>query len=448
MEHIVLNKGTKVWNWCNNNPTKAIIIWGIFVRLTIAFLYGHITLYPDSNDYIILAERLLQFNLSGYEGERPPGYPFVLCLTSISNIGTVIIQFLIGICTLLITYRTFCSAKLRREFALITTLLIASYLPSVFFEFAILTESITLFLITSIFYCFARQIKKSRLHTVYCISISLLCSYLVLTKMFYIYLPILLFIALAFRYKLCIKEFLIRGSSILVIPLLLFFGWSYINKINTGYFTSSTFYGFNIAQNCVNFAEHTTPEYQEIGNIYAKYRDKDTKTKEVAMTIWEAYPELRNNTGLSFPDLSKKLYGYSIATIKKNPSSYLKQVFISWRDFWKTSLYWESYSFSIPQASIPILYICYMERIVLQMVKILFVLLIPYNIVQAIRRREISLQATFTFAIFIASILQAFATYGTNSRFSYPFEILIIISVCLNIREYKNYIYEKRKTVF
>lgn len=80
MEHIVLNKGTKVWNWCNNNPTKAIIIWGMFVRLTIAFLYGHITLYPDSNDYTILAERLLQFNLSGYEGERPPGYSFFFML--------------------------------------------------------------------------------------------------------------------------------------------------------------------------------------------------------------------------------------------------------------------------------------------------------------------------------------------------------------------------------
>lgn len=219
----------------------------------------------------------------------------------------------------------------------------------------------------------------------------------------------------------------------LVIPLFVFLGWSYVNKKNTGYFTSTTFYGFNLAQNCVNFAEKTTPEYAPIGNIYAKYRDNRISDKEIAMTIWEAYPELESETGLSFPDLSNRLYNYSIATIKENQTAYLQQVFISWRDFWKTSLYWEYDKFAIPHANEILLYICYLERILLQLIKIAFIILIPYNISRGIKQKKITPQLTISIIVFTASILQAFVTYGTNSRFSFPFEMLIVLSVILNV---------------
>ena len=37
--------------------------------------------------------------------------------------------------------------------------------------------------------------------------------------------------------------------------------------------------------------------------------------------------------------------------------------------------------------------------------------------------------------IFMASVLQAILTYGTNNRFSFPFEFLIIISGLLYFKE-------------
>jgi hypothetical protein len=209
--------------------------------------------------------------------------------------------------------------------------------------------------------------------------------------------------------------------------------------VNTGYFVPTTFYGFNLAQNCVNFAENTTPEYAEAGRIYAKYRCKGNTDKELAMTIWEAEPELKEKTGLSFPDLSAKLYDYSIATIKENPADYLKQVFVSWRDFWKTSLYWKYDSAAIPHTNNAILYICYAERILLQLIKILFVLLIPYNIIRTVRDRKLSSPLVISIVVFTASVLQALVTYGTNSRFSFPFEILIVLSVIASVKAH----YEK-----
>ena len=315
-----------------------------------------------------------------------------------------------------------------KESALVITLMFAYYIPTVFFEMTVLTETLTLFVICLIFYFFFEEIsgEKTRLSW-----LVILCSYLVLIKPFYIFLP---FVLLAI---LLIKKKLARYILIFVFPLLAFLGWSYVNKVNTGYFVSTTFYGFNLAQSCVSFAEKTTPEYQEIGNIYAKYRDNRTTHKEEAMVIWEAYPELTELTELSFPDLSNKLYDYSIATIKENPASYLKQVFISWCDFWKTSLYWEPHNFAVPKASQPMLYITYVERILFQLIKILFVLFIPYNIIRGVRERKIEPPFIISLVVLTASLLQAFVTYGTNSRFSFPFEALILVSVALNLIAYR-----------
>lgn len=380
--------------------------------------------------------------MQGYAGERSPGYPLLICLTGFSDILMVVIQSLLGICTLIIVYKTMISVGIKNGLSLNVTLLLSCYLPIIFFEVALLTETLTLFIISILFFLFFKLVKNREYSSSTCWGLAFLCGYLILIKPFYIFLPFLFVIILLCK-KNKIETIWAKYILFLLIPSFIFLGWSFVNKVNTGYFVSSTYYGFNLAQNCVNFAEKTTPEYREIGDIYAKYRDNNVSDKEKAMTIWEAYPELTEKTGLSLPDLSRKLYDYSIATIKINPVAYMKQVFVSWCDFWKTSLYWESNNFGVQQTSQIIFYICYTERILLQVVKVLFVLFIPFNIVSCIRKRKITPQLTISLIVLIASVLQAFATYGTNSRYSFPFEILIVISVLLNYMQYLKY---KRKT--
>lgn len=422
-----------IWAWAIDNPVKTIIITGVIIRLVLAMVYQHITLYPDSEDYFVLANRLLALDLSGYEGQRSPGYPVLLAISNLSPTIIILLQACMGIATLILIYKTCLTLDISKKLSLIVTLILAFYLPTIFFEFSLLSETLTLLFTILVFYLFINIWKDKSNHY---LLLGLSCGYLVLIKPFYIFLPIILFLLL-FLKSSSNKKHLLRAIYILIIPAIVFLGWSYVNKTNTGYFTSTTFYGFNLAQNCVSFAEKTTPEYTEIGEIYAKYRDNRISDKEIAMTIWEAYPELEEKTGLSFPDLSKKLYDYSITTIKKNPGEYIKQVFISWRDFWKTSLYWEYDSVALPYANNIILYICYAERILLQLLKIMFVLLIPYNIIRSIRKCKLTTATIISLIVLTASVLQALATYGTNSRFSFPFEVVIVLSVLLNIIEYR-----------
>ncbi|MDH6308590.1 4-amino-4-deoxy-L-arabinose transferase-like glycosyltransferase [Dysgonomonas sp. PFB1-18] len=442
----------KIWQWLNTYPVGTIVFTAILFRIAILFLYGQITPYPDSEDYIALGNKLLHLDLSGYEGERSPGYPFLLALFSLpffSSHGVILllipfVQMLAGIFTLILLYKICLIVNIRKEVALAVSLFFSCYLPTVFFEFAILTESLTLLVVMLVFYYFFRYLYQEK--TIgKLILVTLLCTYLVLIKPFYIFLPFILFAFLLLQKKpsvSVVSKYLIMW----LIPLLAFLGWSYVNKVNTGHFVSTTFYGFNLAQNCVSFAEKTTPKYREIGETYARYRDNRVSDNEEAMVIWDAYFELLEKTGLSYPDLSALLYDYSIATIKKNPVSYLKQVFVSWRDFWKTSLYWERYGFGVSEAAGAVLYISYAERILLQFAKILFVLLIPYNIVVAVRQRQVSPVLVISVVVLTASVLQAFATYGTNSRFSYPFEMLMVVSVVLNMVEYIQS-RKKKKTV-
>ncbi len=427
--------------WIEDNPVKTIILTGIFIRMLIAMLYQHITMYSDSTDYINLAEHILKLDFPGYGGERSPGYPLLLAATNMSYLFTVILQSASSIASLVLTYKTALIVGINKKASFFATICLSCYVPMALFEFSILSETLTLFTITAIFYLFF-SIRPEKGEISYNRLLVVLCGFLILIKPFYIFLPVLLFLLLFFN-RIPKREILFKHIYIAIIPATLFLGWSYVNKVNTGYFTSTTFYGFNLAQNCVNFAEKTTPEYAEIGRIYAKYRDGTDSEKETAMTIWLAEPELREKTGLSFPGLSAKLYDYSIATIKENPIDYLKQAFVSWCDFWKTSLYWEYGSVAVPHANDVILYVCYAERIVLQLIKILFVLIIPYNIIRTVREKNLSPPFVISIVVLTASILQALITYGTNSRFSFPFELLIVLSVIANWEGFR-----KRKRSF
>jgi hypothetical protein len=162
-----------------------------------------------------------------------------------------------------------------------------------------MVESFTLFFITLLFLQLANGfLDKKDWKTDFLVSF--LLGYLVLIKPFYVFLPFLIYgfsILKNFNFKRIIN----RKLSVFIFPLLVYFGWSYVNKINTGHYVSTSFLGLNLSQNCVYFAENTTPEYQWIGDVYAKYRmqnlsKNDTIKNEIykqdmAMTIWHAKKE-------------------------------------------------------------------------------------------------------------------------------------------------------------
>jgi 4-amino-4-deoxy-L-arabinose transferase-like glycosyltransferase len=433
----------KLFSFIKSREIRILIFVGLLFRFILSVLYFNVTQFPDSDSYIKLSDYLLNFDLHGYDGNRSPGYPFLIFLAFGLQKLVVLYQLILGIITSIFWYKILLKLQFNPKLSLYISLFIESFLHVYFYETAILAEAFVLFFITLFFYQLANGYLDKK-HWKIDILMGFLLGYLVLIKPFYVFLPFLIYglsVIKNFNFKRIINQRII----ILLFPLFAYFGWSYINKINTGYFVSTSFLGLNLAQNCVNFAENTTPEYQWIGDIYAEYRikniaendtiKKDINKHDLAMTIWDAQEELLAKKNNVFNDLSNDLGKYAIATIKKNPIQYTKQVIgKSWFNFWKTSIYWNYHNFFVPFSNKICLLIWYIQNVILLFFKFAFLLLSPYYIIEFFKTRKLSFEFIATIIILATSILQALTTYGTNSRFSYPFEFLMIIIVLSFIR--------------
>ena len=435
----------KLFSFIKSREIRILIFVGLLFRLVLSILYFNVTRFLDSYGFIELSKYLLDFDLSGYDGTRSPGYPFLIFLAFGSQKLVVLYQFAIGIITSVFWYKILLKQRFSSKFALYIALFLESFLHVYFYETSIMVEAFTLFFITLVFFQLANGFldKKDWKTDVF---VSFLLGYLVLIKPFYVFLPFLIYgfsVIQNFNFKRIINQKII----IFLFPLFIYFGWSYVNKINTGHFVSTSFLGLNLAQNCVYFAENTTPEHQWIGDIYAKYRiknstendtiKKDANKRDIAMTIWHARKELQSKKNNNLPDLSNDLGQYAVATIKKNPIQYAKQVICrSWMDFWKTSIHFNYLNFLVPFSNKICLGFWYMQSALLLFFKFSFLILSPFFIIQFFRTQKISFEFITVVIILTTSILQAMATYGSNSRFSYPFEFLMIIIVLSFIRKY------------
>lgn len=417
---------------------QLLVMFGFFYRLIFVLIYCNVTLFPDSEGYITLSQYLLNFDLSGYDGTRSLGYPFLIFLSAGSTKFVLIFQHILGIITSIFWYKILLKLQFSLKTALYITIFLESFLHVFFYETAILTEAFTLFFVSLLFLELASGFLDKKNWKIDAL-VGLLLGYLVLIKPFYVFLPFVIY-GLSILKQFNFKRIITQKIIILIFPVFAYFGWSYVNKINTGYFVSTTFFGLNLAQNCVYFAENTTPQYQWIGTIYAKYRQKNLKEnetlkrntfpKDLAMTIWDAQEELLSKRNNNFPILSQDLGRYAITTIKINKMRYAQQVICrSWFDFWKTEIYWNYDKFIIPFSNKAFLALWYIQSAILLTVKFSFLFLCPLYIFRFFKNKEISFEFIAVVIVFSTSVLQALVTFGNNSRFSYPFEFLMVIVV-------------------
>jgi 4-amino-4-deoxy-L-arabinose transferase-like glycosyltransferase len=419
--------------YLNNHPLLFLIICGITVRLFILLIYQQITIYPDSSGYLELGDRLLNFNLEHYEGQRSPGYPALIFFSGGNLWVTVCIQMFLGVAASVYIYKTLFYLGFISQKAALISIACTTMMHVLFFETAILTEAFTLFFIALSLYLilkyfiYQNNFKKD-------IILGLVLGILVINKPFYIYIPFVIY-GLYILHRFSFRKIFSSKLVVFVLPLVSFLGWSAVNLHNTGYFTSTTFYGFNMAQNCVSFAEDVPDDYAAIRDIYVKHREIAVRqNKDVAMSIWFAYDELKSATQLPFPELSHKLSLYAREAIARNPGGYARQILTSWTAFWSTEIHWDYYNFALPNSNKAMAVIWLAQKIILLAAKFIFVLLMPYYIYLWFRNKKITPVLIIVCLVLATSLLQAIATYGNNSRFSFPFEYMMVAVVLYTFR--------------
>lgn len=413
------------------NPIRNIVLYGIFFRIFLFFIfYSSPTFYPDTESYIELAKHITSFNLHGYNGFRTLGYPLIISILNENLYYVVFFQFILGISSMILWYKTLINYNFGLKNSFIVACVLGSFINVFFYETCILVESLVLFLMSILFYFISSKILDN-LNYFSILGLSLFFSFLILVKPFYAFLPFLIFLFLVIK-KPRIKIFFSRNIIILIFPLLSYFGICYINKINTNYFVSTTYFGLNLSQNCVYFAENTPNEFDWISKPYVHYREKAIReNKDVAMSIWYAHDAgAFEKYNLSFQELSFELGKFAKSAIKENPLKYLEQVvFRSWLNFWKPTIKYNDENFNFKFAGKIKSGIWYFQYIVLLLFRLFFIALIPYYIYKFIITKRLDDEIIIILIVFINSILQAIVTFGSNDRFSYPFEFIMIIIV-------------------
>jgi hypothetical protein len=412
-----------------------LVIFGLIFRMLFCFFNQNVLLTNDSQTYMDLAKLISSGSISGYFGGRSPGYSLLICLLGNSIELVVLFQIIIGILSSVFWYRILNYFKFNLIVSFSISLVFSSFLHVLSYEHAILIESFNLFTITLLIYY---VIKNKILETAFCLAI------LVLLKPFYMYLPFVIFayfIYNNFNWKAIIKQHLM----VLILPLFVFISWSYVNFLNTGYFVSSTYFGLNKIQNCVNFIEKAPAEFNWIKTPYLKQRALHSENGlGNPMCIWYAVDKGDfDYNKMSFPQLSNEFGKCADETIKNNFGLYLKQViFLSFKEFWNV----EMVSANSFENNKGLLYVWNFERIFLRIVKTIFLFLIPVYIFRFLKNRLFTIELLLILIVLSTAILQALVVYGSNARYGFPFEFIMITIVLLFIKN--NFFFKKDEATF
>lgn len=428
-------------NNIEKNPLKWLLIYSLAVRLLVLFFYDGYTIVNDSQDYIDLSQWLSTFNLNGYTGERTPGFPLIIALMGGNLQWVIYFQLLLGLFNVYLIFDITKISTNNNLTAFVVAFLCTSFLHFVYYEMAIMTETLSLSLITLLFWFILKfDVFNPNCSWLKLFVLSFLCVFLYFTRPFFIYLPMLLTLFFIFKnFNNNYRSILVKISFILVLPIISFYSWSKLNEKNIGIFGSTYYLGYNLSQTATPFFEKADDNDAVIRDVLVKHRDSILihNPTQLPMSVWYAYDELLEKTKLTPQELSLELSRISKNLFKNHPVLYLKQVFISWMDFWFEKLMWnpEKITSTVVRKGLIGLWIIIQQYLGL-IINLLF-------LVFSIKKIWISLKnkfRTFDFELLIittvlaGSIAQALVAYGSNARFSFPFFALIVYFVIINLK--------------
>ncbi|WP_142783787.1 glycosyltransferase family protein [Changchengzhania lutea] len=436
----------KLYAFILKRPLQNLLLIGITLRVLILIFYDGVTIFPDSKTYVELSSHITNLDFNNYSGRRTPGFPLLISLAGGSLYLTIIFQQVIGLLNIILIYDFSLNKILNKATAFWITLITSTFMHFIFYEFAILTETLSLFLTILTFWLIQKyNLLNSEGHIKYYIITSIVMGFLYLTRPMFIYFPVIFICFFLIKnYKSGLKKLITPIFIIALFPAISFYTWCSLNKKNIGYFTSSYFIGYNLAQTATSFFEKVPDEDKEIRDIFLKHRSyiEENKTEDYPMTVWYAYPDLREATKLSPHDLSHKLGEISKALFKKYPHLYLRQVLVSWLDFWGTGSTFlvnkEKFKNVVPK------YLVYgiwkiIQQYLLILINILFVIFSARRIFQFVKSKfnYFDLDLFLVLIVIGGSVAQALVAYGNNSRFVFPFLPLIVYFVIVNLIELK-----------
>ncbi len=355
---------------------RHILAFGLLIAVSILIKSASWQLTPqvfnDTAGYIVPAFSLLDGRGYGAQenGFRTPTYPLFLA-TILSTVNRtpltecqdahrpvcigkagqtaeghtaltliVAVQIGLGFLTMFLLYRL--GYELTGNL-LVALLWGASYglnIATAFWEISILTETLTTFLLTLSVWLTSHA-EKSNWPVRGALGLTLaalaLCHSLFLV---YWIVPAAFLFYRALRNSGKFSNALRAVTPVLGFPILALLAWSAFNYAVNGFFTPTTLSGYVSIQMVAPVAENAPPQYQEIADLYIRYRDDQIEnTASWSGAIFRAWPEMMTRTGLTWSQLSRQLTALSLSLILSDPLSYADVARQGWERFWDFPFY-------------------------------------------------------------------------------------------------------------
>jgi hypothetical protein len=424
----------------NNKYVYGLILLLFVARLFFFVGYNNFSEAPDSWAFNHFVTELINNNFDDYVGERTPGYPYLIYLLNHDKILVVLVQMLMGVVTAIFWFKTLLNLKFTQKVAFFVTLFSSLYLQNFFYETFILAETFMLLLNSIVFYFLLNNYFEKK-QIVVEIILSILLAVLILVKPFFMFYPFLIF-ALYLLKNFSFKKLVSVKLIIFILPMYAYFSWCSFVEEKIGYFEPTAYFGLNLAQNCLYFAEKGPKKFDYIMTPYVKYREEMLRNDEDAsMAIWKVCSgQHLAPKYIKFADVTNQFGKYAKATIADNLGDYFYYAITnSWFDYWKVFDMKPHMKFEDNVFNSVVSVINTLQMLVVLILKFVFLLLSFYYLYVLIKKRKINAIMIFLAFIHAAAILQALVVYGTNAKYAFPYEFFMLVVVLLFLKEKFNW---------
>jgi hypothetical protein len=414
-----------------------VMVFAGLMRLGLWLIYEP-AFFGDTATYLRLAQVISGGSLRGYDGTRTPGYPAFLALVGGDPERAWMAQMGLGLLITLGIYWV-CWRLSRRPRLAAAVAASYSLLPGLlFFEGALLTETLTTFFVIACMVCLAGLEVSSNDRWAVGIAglLGLSASLAALTRPLFFVLPVIL---LPFVWHLARqrRQRWARCGAFVLAPILCLGGWLAFIHSKYGMISPTVMGGYSLVQHTGAFFEYLPDEAAPIRDTYLRYRDAQIAARGTQTNaIWDAIPEISRVSGLGFYDLSREMQRLSLWLIREHPDLYARSAAEGWIAFWKVPVFWELELVS-PGWLPPWLYTyAAATRLLLVGANLMFLGLCLGALFVGRMRRALAASSTVlagAVMVLAVSVVQTLLDHGDNPRFLVPLQMVVVMVVVLSI---------------
>jgi hypothetical protein len=387
----------------------------------------------DTPAYLTLASAFRHLDFSAYRGERLPGYPLLLALTGQNTVAVRVVQAGLGVATAALLYGLVSRITGRRSVALMVGLAFAVTANVMAFESLLLTESLSTFLVVLSLVLY----WKPRLSTNRLVGLAAVCGLAAITRPALAVLPLLYAVHAVIMHRSSRR----LGALVVAIGLAPIVLWSMFNAAHLGYFGPTTLTGGNLTTHSGSFIDDAPPEYAVIRDIYQRYEVRSNGGRyqrycgNNSQTITRAAPEIMQRTGLTLPQLSRRLQAMSITMFVHHPDKYARSVACSLAASWNPEggFQYPRFEDNASRRGFRALWVA--EHWALVLVNVAFFAVVAREVLRWIRRKRSThgeLLAFLIVFVLVNSALNALTNVGSG-RMGLPFEPFVLVVVALAV---------------